>query len=58
MLIFRLNVYNKLIFYLSTNLDKYFYEEKPESKILTVSRKIFTIPDEIITESKRIILMI
>ena len=53
MLIFRLNVYNKLIFYLSTNLDKYFYEEKPESKILTVSRKIFTIPDEIITESKK-----
>ena len=52
MFIFRANVYNKLIFYLTKNLDKYFYQENQENKILIISRKIFKIPDEIIKESK------
>ena len=50
--IFRINVYNKMLYYLSTKVNEYCFIENKENKTLIIKRKIFQIPDEIITEAK------
>ena len=52
--IFRINAYNKLLYFLSTKLNEYSYIEDQDKKTLIIKKKIFKIPEELIIEAKNI----